>query len=297
MRVLEHIVAPDEAGLTVGQVLKNRMNLGRSLISRLKFSSGILLDGVPVHTDRKTLPGEKVTALLRDEKPVWQGLKAFDGPFGILFEDEDLLAVDKPAPLASIASARQGGDSLEGRVFRYYGKDSHFVYRPVNRLDKGTSGVMLIARNAFCQAALQKKLHTDDFVRTYLAVTEGIPREKEGMITLPILKEEGGVRRTVSPRGQTAETFYRVLETGRGRALLYLRLYTGRTHQIRVHLSALGCPVAGDYLYGEALSSLPGRFALHSHTADFIHPASGKRMKLTSPFPAGLEALLGPDAL
>ena len=292
MRILEHVVTDSEEGSTVGQILKNRMQLARSLVSRLKFSSGILLDGREVHTDRRTRTGERVTVLLRDEKPVWHGLKAFDGPFGILYEDEDILAADKPAPLASIASARQGGDSLEGRVFYHYGEDPCFVYRPVNRLDKGTSGVMLIARNAFCQAALQKTLHTDDLVRTYLAVTEGIPAEKEGLISRPILRLPGGVRRAVSDLGQRAETFYRVLETGRGRALVFLRLYTGRTHQIRVHLSSIGCPVAGDYMYGKGLDELPGRFALHSHTAEFLHPATGERMKLTAPFPNELRALL-----
>ena len=151
---------------------------------------------------------------------------------------------------------------------------------------------MLIAKNAVCQAALQKKLHTDGFIRTYLAVTEGIPREREGIIDLPILHTGEGVRREVSPLGRSAKTAYRVLETGRGRALLSLRLFTGRTHQIRVHLSAVGCPVAGDYLYGEALDALPGRFALHSHTAEFTHPMSGERLCLLSPLPAELVRLM-----
>ena len=292
MRVLEHVVSAGDAGAAVGAILKNRMRLSRSLISRLKFSSSILLDGAPVHTDRTVLPGQRVTVLLKDERPVWQGLKAFDGPFGVLFEDEDLIAVDKPAPLAAIASAKQGGDSLEARLFFRSGSDPHFVYRPVNRLDKGTSGVMLVAKNAACQAALQKKLHTDEFLRTYLAVTEGIPREKEGTIALPILHTGEGVKRTVSPLGKQAATYYKVLGTGNGRALLTLRLFTGRTHQIRVHLSAVGCPVAGDYLYGEALEALPGRFALHSHTAEFIHPVTGGKMRLESPFPRELEKLL-----
>ncbi len=294
MRVFEYNVTPEDAGAAVGQILKNRMHLGRSLISRLKFSSSILLDGREVRTDRVPLPGQKVTVLLRDDKPAWEGLRASDAPFGVLYEDEDLLAADKPAPLPSIASAKKGGDSLEGRVFYRYGSDGHFVYRPVNRLDKGTSGVMLIARNAFCQAALQKKLHTDDFIRTYLAVTDGVPREKEGIIDLPILRPEKGVRRIVSPLGQEAVTSYRVLGSGGGRALVSLRLFTGRTHQIRVHLSAIGCPVTGDYLYGEAAEELPGRFALHSHRADLIHPVTGERLRLTAPFPEELARLLRP---
>ncbi len=292
MRTLEHTVTLQDEGCTVGQILKNRMRLSRSLISRLKFRSAILLDGEEVHTDRRAAAGQRVTVLLRDEKPVWEALSPSPGPFGVLYEDEDLLAADKPAPLPSVSSGRQGGDSLEGRVFYHYGSDRCFVFRPVNRLDKGTSGVMLIARNAFAQAALQKKLHTDDFIRTYLAVTEGIPKEREGLIDYPILRPESGVKRLISPEGQAAATSYRVLETGRGRALLSLRLYTGRTHQIRVHLSAIGCPVAGDYLYGEASEMLPGRFALHSHTAAFIHPSTGERLLLTSPFPKELAQLL-----
>ena len=124
-------------------------------------------------------------------------------------------------------------------------------------------------------------------------IARAVPEEKEGLIDRPILREAGGVRRVVSEAGQPAETYYRVLETGRGRALVFLRLYTGRTHQIRVHMSSLGCPVAGDYMYGEKLDTLPGRFALHSHTAEFVHPVTEERMKLTAPFPEELKVLLG----
>lgn len=126
-------------------------------------------------------------------------------------------------------------------------------------------------------------------VREYLAVTQGEPPAAEGLIDLPIAKAEGAtVRRCVSPAGKPAVTHYRVLRRGGGRALVLLRLETGRTHQIRVHLAALGCPVAGDFLYGEELTALPGRFALHSHRLLLRHPLTGEEMTLCSPLPPAL---------
>ena len=130
-------------------------------------------------------------------------------------------------------------------------------------------------------------------VREYLAVTQGEPPAEEGLIDLPIAKAEGAtVRRCVSPAGKPAVTHYRVLRRGGGRALVLLRLETGRTHQIRVHLAALGCPVAGDFLYGEELTALPGRFALHSHRLLLRHPLTGEEMTLCSPLPPALAALM-----
>ncbi len=292
-RILSVTAGPEDDGALFGTVVKNRLRVSRSMLSRLKFSGGLLLNGRETHTDVPVRAGDRVEAVLRDTKPVWDRLRPSEGSVNVLYEDEDLLIVDKPAPLPSIASARQQGDSLEARVFHYFGERDTFVYRPVNRLDKGTSGAMVIAKNAVSQGNLQKTLHSDSFVRTYLAVTDGIPAEREGVIDLPIGKETPqGVRRAVLPDGQRAQTAYRVLETGGGRALVALRLYTGRTHQIRVHLKAIGCPVTGDYLYGREHPQLAGRFALHSDAVKLIHPLSGRKVEAFSPLPAGLRALL-----
>ena len=139
---------------------------------------------------------------------------------------------------------------------------------------------------------MQRLLHTEGYERVYLAVTEGAPPEEEGVCVLPIGKGEG-VRRKVCPEGKEAATCYRVLhQAPNGRCLVRLRLLTGRTHQIRVHMQALDCPVAGDYLYGSALEQLPGRFALHSAQLSFTHPLTGQRIDLSSPLPPELEALL-----
>ena len=295
-RILTVEAGRGDIGQTVGSLIRNRLHISRSLLSRLKFNDGIFLNGREAHTGIQVREGDRIEVVLRDRKPVWDQLAPSFGEVPVLYEDEDLLIVDKPAPLPSIASAKQRGDSLEARVYRYLGMGERFVYRPVNRLDKGTSGAMVIAKNAASQGNLQKMLHTDSFVRTYLAVTDGIPEKAEGIIDLPIAKEDPcSVKRSVSPAGRPAVTAYRVISGGGGRALLSLRLYTGRTHQIRVHLRAIGCPVTGDYLYGTELPRLQGRFALHSHTVRLVHPLSGAAVEAEAPLPACLEDLLKGD--
>ena len=135
-------------------------------------------------------------------------------------------------------------------------------------------------------------LHTGQYVREYLAVTEGAPQADAGVIDRPIGHAEG-VRRCVDPAGRRAVTHYAVLErAANGRALLRLRLETGRTHQIRVHLQSLGCPIAGDYLYGESLPQLAGRFALHAARMQLTHPMTGETLTFESPLPEALAALL-----
>ena len=201
--------------------------------------------------------------------------------------------IDKPAPLPTASSSRQDGVTLENAVFARQGCPEDFVYRPVNRLDKGTSGLMLAAMNAHAQHLLQKQLHGEDFIREYLAVVEGAPPAVEGVIDLPIGKADGAtVRREVRPDGKEARTFYRVIEKGPRRSVVRLRLDTGRTHQIRVHMQALGCPVAGDFLYGTELASLPGRFALHSAYLRVRHPITGEWIERESPLPEELKALM-----
>ena len=166
------------------------------------------------------------------------------------------------------------------------------VFRPVNRLDCGTSGLMAVARDAHVHALLCKSLHTGSFERRYLAVAEGVFAEKEGAVDAPIARAEGSaIKRCVSPDGQRAVTHYRVLRNNDRFSLVELVLETGRTHQIRVHLAHLGHPLAGDFLYGTEDKALIGRAALHAWKLRLTHPITGQILEFERGLPQDMLAL------
>ena len=278
-----------------GKLLRHAAMQGLRLSSgqykRAKFHGLVTLDGTPAMADAHVKAGQELCVFIPEKENTKP--EAVSIPLIIPYEDEHFWMIDKPAPLPTASSSRQSGATLENAVFALMGEPKSFVYRPVNRLDKGTSGLMLAAKTAHAQHLLQKMLHTDQFIREYLAVVEGAPPQEEGVIEWPIGKADGAtVRREVRADGKEARTFYRVVRRGERRSLVRLRLDTGRTHQIRVHMAALGCPVAGDFLYGTELEELPGRFALHSACLRVRHPFTGEWIERESPLPDRLEALL-----
>lgn len=293
MPKLDHQVTEAEAGRTVKSVALKEMLLSRGMFSHLKFSGGLTLDGRPVRADTRLMQGQVLTA--RWEEPGGVPLTPYHSDLRIVYEDDGYIVVDKPAPLPTLCSARQAGPTLENALYDHLGCPEKYMFRPVNRLDKGTSGLLAVARSAHAQQLLQRQLHTDAFVREYLAVCRGRMKEETGTIDLPIGKAGEGPRREIRRDGQQTVTHYRVEAAGKDWTLLRLRLETGRTHQIRVHLSALGCPIVGDYLYGQADPRLPGRFALHACALGFIQPLTGERVDCVSPLPAALNALMEPD--
>ena len=288
MHELSVVISSGLEGRSVKSVALGQLKVSYGQLKRMKFSDHILVDGIPRHTDYILRAGE----CLRLCFPVETGPRVGAGSeaLNVVWEDPDILIIDKPAPLPSVAS-RQGGETLENRVFSYLDCPEGFIYRPVNRLDKGTSGLMMAAKNAHIQQRMQRMLHTDGFIREYLAVVDGRPGEEKGVIDLPI-GHGPGIKRVIDAAGRPAFTEYEVLKTGESRSLLRLKLHTGRTHQIRVHLAALGCPVAGDFLYGQEDERLPGRFALHSCRLCFCHPLSGEWVEARSPMPANLQEMV-----
>lgn len=291
-RTLTAIAAEKDAGRKLKYFVRGDMGVSYGQFASLKQQNGLLVNGMPVHANHLLRPGDTVTVVLADA-PSEKAVMPEIGPVDVVYGDEDLIVIDKPAPLACQCSPKQPEGTLENRLAFLYRDRPDFVFRPLNRLDKGTSGLMAAAMNAHAAQRLQKQLHTDSFVREYLAVVEG-RLEGAGTIDAPIKKENAAtVRRVVDiENGKPAVTRYRVELPGDRYTLVRLRLETGRTHQIRVHLAHLGHPIVGDFLYGTENPRLPGRFALHSTRLRLAHPVSGDTIERTSPLPEALAALL-----
>ena len=289
---LEHRITPAEAGRKLRDIIRQVMGVSYSAMKSAKWDGRITVDGMPQPVDTIVREGQLVAIRWKDAVPAY-ALRPYDMPLCIPYEDEHLFIIDKPAPLASQSSANHPDDALENALYAHLNCPADFIYRPVNRLDKGTSGLMIVAKNAHSQHSLQKLLHSQDFRRASLAVVEGRLPQPAGVISAPIAKEEAAsIRRVVAPQGKPSVTHYRVLREGAARSLVRLELETGRTHQIRVHMAHMGCPVAGDFLYGTELPELPGRFALHSHELFLRHPLTGAELHMTSSLPDSLTALL-----
>lgn len=276
----------------MGQVLKESRKLPGSYISALKFrEDGIWLNGKPARVSQEVLPGGRVSVRLDDEGGRNEAEPMEFAP-DFVYEDEYLAVLNKPAGMA-VHGSLQGSECTVANALAFLWGSGQ-AFHPVNRLDKGTSGLMLIAKSGCIHDMLRRALHTEDFVREYLAVAEGLAEETEGEIALPIGSGEG-LCRAIRPDGQPSLTRYKVLWTGetggKARTLFWVRPLTGRTHQIRVHMAASGHPLCGDAMYGAA-EACPGRPALHSFRVRFRHPVTEAEMRFAAPLPEDLKALL-----
>lgn len=280
-------VSPAQSGKTVLTLLRRELGLSSTAVRRAKrLDHGILLNGSPVFTNVKAFTGS-VLSVRVDDGGDCTAVSPSALPLHIYFEDEHLLVLDKPAGIPVYASGEEGCDSVAARFAAHCGG----VFHPVSRLDRGVSGLMAVAKNPFIHAALQKAAHTDGYYRAYFALTTGIPPATSGKIDAPIALAPGSVlRRMVAPGGQQSVTRYSLLERKNGISLLECLPETGRTHQIRVHMAALGCPLLGDFLYGNG-DEPPFRPALHSACLSFIHPVSGFSYSFHSPLPEDMAAI------
>lgn len=281
MRRLTLTVTPEQAGRTVKSLLRRELHMADGAIARVKtVPDGICLNGVHARTVDRAAAGDILTVRI-DDKRSGGKFTPVAVPLDILYEDADLLALNKPAGMAVHGGYDRGEPTVANALAAYLGPDA--VFHPVNRLDRGTSGVMLVARSGYVHDRLRRVLHTGDFRRTYLAVACGT-------IDLPIARaDDGSIRRIPAPGGQPSVTDYTVLAERDGYTLLRVAPRTGRTHQIRVHFAALGHPLLGDALYGGDASRL-ARPALHSAAADFAQPVTGQSLHITAPVPDDLRA-------
>lgn len=297
-RRLDLPIGPELAGIKVDTLLKKHMGLSGTVVRRIKWlEDGILVDGQRVNTRFAPVEGQVLSVRLSDPERR-SGIVPAPGPLDIVYEDEDVIVLNKAPGVPVHPGPGHFSDTLGNFLLNYY--DSRGIeadFHPVHRLDRGTSGLMVAAKHPHAQEVLKNQLHTDDFRRTYLAVCEGVPDPPAGLVDAPLGPKEGSlVEQEVRPDGKPARTKYEVLESHNGRTLLRLVLDTGRTHQIRVHMAHLGHPLTGDFLYGTEDHTLIPRPALHSAELSFRHPITGQVLSFVRPLPEDMKRLLGPSS-
>lgn len=287
-RWLEHRIAASGAGRSVEEILKDEMGISGRMIQRLTRSRGILLNRRPGYLRRAVREGDVVAARVGAEEEPTLTPAAME--LSILHEDDSSIVLDKPAGLLVHPTAPHHTRTLAHGLAHHHAEQGLALrVRPVHRLDRETSGAILFAKSAFAQNDLDRQLREGGLAREYLALVEGRVEADAGEIDVPIGRARRNPRlREVRPDGQPARTHYHVVERMAGASLLRVRLDTGRTHQIRVHLADLGHPVVGDRAYGAARVARDHRVALHSARIAFRHPRSAVPIEVEAPLPADL---------
>ncbi len=295
MERLAYLCAPEDEGLEVLTLLRREFRVSTNLLRQLKVTeNGILLEGVRVTVRHTVKAGQTLSILREPDSGKEKRVEPMEGPLDIVYEDSDLMILNKPAGLAVHPSpGHYDGQTLANRVVFYLAQTGQNpTFRAINRLDRGTSGLMTCAKNKLSAHRLEELLSNDGIRRTYHAICEGIVTLESGTIDLPIGKAEGkGIMRQVREDGQRAVTHYRVLKTQNNRTLLEIQLETGRTHQIRVHFSHLGHPLCGDFMYGQEIDGMKG-CALHSCAITLTQPSTGATLAFTVPDPPVVQRLL-----
>lgn len=296
LETISYPIPDHEDGASVRHILKARLHFSSHAISRLtRTPTGILLNGQHIRTVDTVHTGDILTVETGDQRPPRAEVTPGDWPLPIVWEDGHLLVVNKPAGMTAHASNfLPDTPTVAGALAFQRGTD--FIFHPVSRLDKGTTGLMVIAKSGYVHDRLRRSLHSDRFRREYRAVCVGCPSPAAGVIDGPIGRDESStVRRCVRPDGAPAVSHYEVLAERNGLSLLRLLPETGRTHQLRVHMASIGHPLAGDWLYGTEDPALISRPALHSSALTLVHPVTEERLHWEAPLPEDMRQLF-PDA-
>ena len=269
----------------IRQVLKNEFNISNRLITKLKKNEFILLNGNKTYLDKSINLGDTITCNI-DFNEFSENIVPVKMDLDIIYEDDGLLVINKKPGIVVHPSILHYENSLSNGV-KYYFESIGIKrkIRPVNRLDRDTSGLVIFAKNEYIQECLIKQMMTGKFYKEYIAILEGILDKKSGTIDAPISRKENSIiERCVNPNGAKAITNFQVIDEFNNLSLVKFVLKTGRTHQIRVHSQYIGHPILGDTLYGNP-SKLINRQALHCYKMSFVHPITNKQLSLIAPIP------------
>ena len=292
-RTLEYIITNEFHNKTIEQFLKAQEFPHQAIVQLKKTQEGILRNGIWAYTSEK-LSTDDVLSLHLVEDISESNITPIFVSLNIVYEDEDLLIIDKPANMPIHPSMNHHEDTVANGLMYYFNKKGQkFTFRAINRLDRDTSGLTMVAKHLLSGGILSRQVSTKEIKRTYRAICEGqIP--KSGTIDAPIARvADSTIERCVDfERGERAITHFKRLDydSKKNLSLVELRLETGRTHQIRVHLKYLGYPIIGDFLYHPNYTYCQ-RQALHSASLNFIHPITKKEMHFTSPLPEDLKRI------
>lgn len=291
-RVLEYEIPSEYDGANITTVLKRHFKISTNLIKDLKkYKEGIQVNGEHKRVVDFVAKGDILKITIRDTAS--ENIVPTDIPLDIVYEDEDVLVINKLPNMPTHPSMGNYENSLANGVMYYYkSKGEERVFRAVNRLDKDTSGLMAVAKNSYIHARLGEEIQKKELKRKYMCIVCG-DVERDGTVDAPIRRADGSViNRIVAPDGQRAVTHYRVIKRYGEYTLLEMKLETGRTHQIRVHMAYIGHPLVGDWLYGTEDHNIAKRQMLHSCYLCFTHPITGQIMEFKDEMAEDMRAFI-----
>ncbi|WP_096199069.1 RluA family pseudouridine synthase [Bacillus sp. FJAT-45350] len=291
---IEWKVNSEDDGKLLRQFLREDKLISKRALADVKFSGGAIFVNGEESTVRRTLVAGDVVLITFPDEVRSTAIRPEEIPLEIIYEDDHFLIVNKPAGMATIPSREHPSGTLANAVLAYYDViESRSTFHAVNRLDRDTSGIVVIAKHRYAHDLLSRQQKDGRLKRQYLIIAEGQLPEECGTIRAPIGRKDGSIiEREVREDGQHAITHYKVVRRTRAWTVASVKLETGRTHQIRVHFSSIGHPLAGDDLYGGRKNFIE-RQALHSIETSFYHPFKEKTITLKAPIPIDLEQFMG----
>lgn len=281
MKKIELKITDDMADREIKSILYHELKLSARAVTALKKGNGIMLNGEKATVRKTVTPNDTLLITFEDEGS--QNIVPNNIPLDIIYEDAEILVVNKPANMPTHPSINHYENTLANAVM-YHFSDTEFTFRAITRLDRDTTGLVLIAKNRYSANILSNQLQSGSLQKTYLAIACGVLPQTEGVIEAPIARENHSViKRIISDNGQYAKSLYKVLKCENNFSLVQLAPITGRTHQLRVHLAHIGNPIYADFIYGSEIKK--ERTRLHCSKLCFTHPTSGEKINLFAPLP------------